>query len=136
MLKLDSSAEFDLSSLYSTGGTSICKSSRSSIGPDIRLRYFLTAFAEQVHFLVGWPKKPQGQGFIAATRVNELGYVSEPATREIVTFPSSKGWRRASITSLLNSGSSSKNKTPLCASDISPGLGTVPPPDMAREDTV
>nr|DAL06059.1 MAG TPA: hypothetical protein [Caudoviricetes sp.] len=29
---------------------------------------------------------------------------------------------------LLNSGSSSKNRTPLCAKLISPGFGILPPP--------
>ena len=50
-----------------------------------------------------------------------------PAAREIVSFPSSIGWRRLSSI-VPNSGSSSRNSTPLCASDTSPGLGFGPPP--------
>ena len=46
----------------------------------------------------------------------------------MVTTPSSKGWRRVSMAALSNSGSSSKNSTPLWAREISPGLGTAPPP--------
>ena len=99
-------------------------------------KYLCTVLCAQVHCLVGCPKNPHGQGFIAATSIIELGYVSEPATREIVTLPSSNGWRNASITSRLNSGSSSKNSTPLCAKEISPGFGTVPPPAIPATETV
>ena len=56
------------------------------------------------------------------------GYDSDALTREIVTRPSSSGWRRHSIAVRENSGSSSKNSTPLCASDTSPGRGVTPPP--------
>ena len=48
--------------------------------------------------------------------------------RAMVTVPSSKGWRRTSSVRRLNSGSSSRNKTPLWASVISPGVGVEPPP--------
>ena len=72
----------------STGGTSTWMSSRSSSGPLTRERYRATAVAEQVHARVGWPKYPQGQGFIAATSMTEQGYVMEPLTREMVTTPS------------------------------------------------
>ena len=40
------------------------------------------------------------------------------------------GCRITSSTVRLNSGNSSKNKTPLCANDISPGCG-IPPPTSA-----
>ncbi len=48
--------------------------------------------------------------------------------RETVTFPSSTGCLKSSSTRLLNSGSSSRNKTPWWARLISPGLGIRPPP--------
>jgi hypothetical protein len=72
-----------------------------------------------------------GQGFIDATNMNEQGYSIVYLAREIVIFLSSKGWRNTSSVDLLNSGSSSANKTPLCANDISPGCGVVPPPTRA-----
>ena len=46
----------------------------------------------------------------------------------MVTRPSSSGWRIVSSTLRLNSGSSSRNKTPWCASEISPGVGLMLPP--------
>ena len=46
------------------------------------------------------------------------------------------GCLKTSIVFVLNSASSSKNNTPLCAKDISPGFGTLPPPDNACGDTV
>lgn len=36
----------------------------------------------------------------------------------------------------LNSGSSSKNRTPKCAKETSPGLGKEPPPTKAASLTV
>ena len=50
---------------------------------------------------------------------------------EIVTLRSSSGCRMTSRTVLLNSGNSSKNRTPLLASEISPGCGIPPPPTKA-----
>jgi hypothetical protein len=50
---------------------------------------------------------------------------------EIVIILSSSGCIRTSRTVLLNSGSSSRKRTPLCESDISPGCGNVPPPTRA-----
>src|ERR1039458_8908742 len=66
--------------------------------------------------------------FIAAMSMNCDGKVMVPAAREMVTRPSSSGWRMVSSTLRLNSGSSSRNKTPLCASEISPGVGLMLPP--------
>jgi hypothetical protein len=37
---------------------------------------------------------------------------------------------------LPNSGSSSKNNIPICANEISPGLGCEPPPTNATADAV
>jgi len=51
------------------------------------------------------------------------GKVNEPLARLMVATLSSNGWRITSRTRVPNSGISSKNKTPLCASDISLGLG-------------
>ena len=45
-----------------------------------------------------------------------------------MTIPSSNGPLSTSSVLLLNSGSSSKNSTPLCAKLISPGFGIFPPP--------
>ena len=52
-------------------------------------------------------------GLAAATKMILLGKVILPRTREILTSPSSNGWRSISKVALSNSGSSSKNKTPL-----------------------
>ena len=65
---------------------------------------------------------------MAHTNMNRLGSVSDPEALVMVTTPSSSGWRRDSMADLSNSGSSSKNSTPLCAREISPGLGMAPPP--------
>ena len=54
----------------------------------------------------------------------------------MVTLPSSRGWRIRSNVSLRNSGSSSRNSTPLWLMEISPGLGLVPPPTRPALDTV
>ena len=50
--------------------------------------------------------------------------------RAMVTVPSSSGWRSTSRTLRGNSGSSSRNSTPLCARLTSPGRGV---PDAAAE---
>ncbi len=55
---------------------------------------------------------------------------------EIVTSLSSKGCRKTSSTFFLNSGNSSKNNTPLCDSEISPGCGYEPPPTKATSEIV
>ena len=51
--------------------------------------------------------------------------------RAITVSPASSGWRSASSTLGRNSGSSSRNSTPRCASDTSPGRGLEPPPTSA-----
>src|SRR5438552_925038 len=68
-------------------------------------------------------KYPQGQGFMAAASMNRAGNVSDMAARAMHTVPSSSGWRMTSSTLRGNSGSSSKNSTPLWASETSPGRG-------------
>ena len=67
-------------------------------------------------------------GIIAATSMNWAGKVMVPAAREMVTFPSSNGWRMVSSTLRLNSGNSSRNRTPWWAREISPGVGLMLPP--------
>ena len=47
--------------------------------------------------------------------------------RAITVSPVSSGWRSASSTPGWNSGSSSRNRTPRCASYTSPGRGAMPP---------
>ena len=54
----------------------------------------------------------------------------------MVILPLSKGCRNDSKEARENSGSSSKNSTPLCAKDISPGTGFEPPPAKAAEVAV
>jgi hypothetical protein len=63
--------------------------------------------------------------------MKRAGYVTRWFARETETSPFSSGWRSASITRGSNSGSSSRNSTPLCASDISPGFARMPPPVSA-----
>src|SRR5271169_3173891 len=60
------------------------------------------------HSRVGSPKKPQGQGFIAAASMKRDGKVI--AARAMVTLPSSSGWRMTSRTLRWNSGSSSREQ--------------------------
>ena len=60
-----------------------------------------------------------------------VGYSIENFALEMVTRLSSKGCRITSKTLRLNSGNSSKNKTPLWAKEISPGCGLFPPPTKA-----
>ena len=55
---------------------------------------------------------------------------------EIVTSLSSTGCLKTSSTERGNSGISSKNKTPLCASVISPGFGLEPPPMIPTDDAL
>lgn len=71
-------------------------------------------------------KWPQGQGLIAAANMNRAGRLSDMEARAMVTVWSSRGCRITSSTLRGNSGSSSKNKRPLCASDTSPVRGTIP----------
>ena len=49
----------------------------------------------------------------------------------MVTTPDSSGSRSTSSARRSHSGSSSRNSTPWCASDISPGRGSAPPPTSA-----
>ncbi len=66
-----------------------------------------------------WVTNPQG--FIAAIKTKFAGKSMVNLALEIVTIWSSIGWRITSSTCRLYSGNSSKNNTPLCASEISPG---------------
>src|SRR5262249_16128931 len=69
---------------------------RSRSGPEMRLTYFFTSKGVQAQCLSGWPRWPQGQGFIAPTSVRRAGKVTDMAARAIVTTPSSSGCRRTS----------------------------------------
>ena len=73
---------------------------------------------------------------MAATSMNREGKVMLMSARDMVTLPSSSGWRSTSRTFFLNSGSSSRNSTPLCARLTSPGFGIVPPPMSPASEIV
>ena len=60
--------------------------------------------------------------------MNFAGNLIEPCTRAIVTSPDSIGCRSISSTYRENSGNSSRNRIPWCASETSPGRGIDPPP--------
>ena len=75
----------------------------------------------------GSPANPHGHGFAAATSVKRAGNSTEPPARVTTTRPSSSGWRSASTASRRNSVSSSRNSTPRCASETSPGRNDVLP---------
>lgn len=81
--------------------------------------------------LNGGKKATELQGFIAATSWNCALKSARRAAREMVMRPLSSGSRSTSSTPLSNSGSSSKNKTPCIATEISPGRGLLPPPTSA-----
>ena len=64
------------------------------------------------------------------------GYSTLNLERLMVIFRSSRGCLSTSSTARRNSGSSSKNRIPWWASDISPGWGQDPPPTSATSDMV
>jgi hypothetical protein len=64
--------------------------------------------------------------------LNSAGKVVLRSARLIVTEHSSSGWRKTSRVLRLNSGISSRNKTPLWARLILLGCGVVPPPTGRR----
>ena len=63
-----------------------------------------------------------------ATSMQRDRYCVCARTRVTVHTPSSSGWRSASSAVREYSGSSSRNNTPLCAREISPGMALAPPP--------
>ena len=71
-----------------------------------------------------------------ATSMKLAGYSTWYLALDTLIWRSSSGWRRTSRTVRGNSGNSSRKSIPLWESDISPGIGTVPPPTMATGDTV
>ena len=73
---------------------------------------------------------PYAHGFIAATNITLAGKVTVPAARLTVTLPSSSGCRNTSRVERLNSGSSSRKSTPLCARLTSPGARIRRAPDQ------
>ena len=64
--------------------------------------------------------------------MNRAGKLKLIAARAIVTVPSSSGCRNTSSTFRGNSGSSSRNSSPLWARLTSPGRGIIPPPISHR----
>ena len=64
------------------------------------------------------------------------GSSTAPRARVIATRPSSSGWRSASSASRENSPSSSRNRTPRCASVTSPGRGGELPPTSPAVEIV
>ena len=73
---------------------------------------------------------------MAAASIKRAGKVSDMAALAMVTWPSSSGWRITSSTLRGNSGSSSRNSTPLCESETSPGRGMIPPPISPASEIV
>jgi len=73
---------------------------------------------------------------MATTSKNSEGKLILPPTLETVTLPSSKGCLRDSMAFLLNSGNSSRKRTPLWAREISPGCGMDPPPTRADSEAL
>src|SRR6266852_4037357 len=69
---------------------------------------------------------------MAAASMKRAGKVSDIAARAMHTVPSSSDWRMTSRTLRGNSGSSSRNSTPLWARGTSPGRGTAAPPIRPR----
>ena len=81
---------------------------RSMRGPESLARYFSIA---------RWLTSsraicPLGVGLSAPTSMKRAGKRTEPCEREIVTHPSSSGWRNVSRTPRANSGISSRKSTP------------------------
>ena len=69
----------------------MCISNLSSNGPDTLERYLAGAPDGHEQLLVGCPKYPQGQGFMAHTSITLHGYVRAQAALEMVIFPFSIG---------------------------------------------
>ncbi len=65
---------------------------------------------------------------MAHTREKRAGYRQLIFTLLIMISPSSSGCLRVSRIHLSNSKNSSKKRIPLCASEISPGFASRPPP--------
>ena len=127
-VKNGSASDFVLiSSSVVSRGTLTIKSILSKSGPDNFERYLWIWNSEHEQSFSLSPRNPHGQGFIAPTSINCAGYLIEFLALEITTSPSSRGCLKTSNTCLGNSASSSKNKTPRCASVISPGFGFEPP---------
>ncbi len=68
--------------------------------------------------------------------MKRAGYSTVNCARLMVMAPSSSGWRRTSSAPRLNSGSSSRKRTPWCAIEISPGCGGAPPPHNPASEMV
>ena len=97
-------------------------------GGSLQEELLAMAAEAQRHSLTGSLANPQGHGFIAEIMVKLAGNVTEPEARASVTFRSSSGWRRTSRVCELNSGNSSRKRTPRWARLSSPCRGQEPPP--------
>ena len=73
-----------------------------------------------------------GRGSSRRRASGRAGNVALACAREMVTTPSSSGWRSASSAARRNSASSSRKSTPWCARLTSPGRGTVAAADEPR----
>ena len=73
---------------------------------------------------------------MAAPIMNRAGQTTVPLARLTEMEPSSIGSRNASRTLRLNSGSSSRKRTPLWARLASPGFSRVPPPTKDTMDAL
>ena len=88
--------------------------------PEILLRYFVEPSRRHNCILFGMIVVTAGQGFIDATSIKLAGKSTGYAGAGDRHLRSSMGCLMTSSTARLNSGNSSRNKTPLCASEISP----------------
>ena len=126
------SATLPFFALPHTPSSGADKATRISIlsksGAEKRRQYCSIARGAHKQILSEQPKLPQGQGFAASKSWKRAGYSVVLPARLKLTFPSSSGTRSACKTEMRNSEASSKNKTPLCAKEISPGRQCVPPP--------
>jgi hypothetical protein len=78
------------------------------------------------------PQPAAGAGVHRGHQLEARRKLAPAAPRAMVMWPVSSGSRSASSAARGNSGSSSRNSTPPCASEISPGRGGEPPPTRPR----
>ena len=113
---------------YSTFDIFNCISILSTIGPLSFDKYLFILVSEQVQFFSLLPRKPHGQGFIAAIKTNLHGYCTDACT--LSNFIACKSNIVLNISNFLlsNSANSSINNIPKLANVIAPGIGFLPPP--------
>ncbi len=81
----------------------------------------LNVLLRAVALMLGVSTVPARAGIHCSDQHERAGKVTASWALEMVTLPSSSGWRSTSRTFFRNSGSSSKKSTPLCAKETSPG---------------